>query len=134
MNVFDLHCDTATELLDRYLNPISRLRSRPGHIDLIRGKRLPGYAQMFAFYTSAQMRLCDPHSPQEIFDASLQNFRRELAENSDWIAQAKRRRKFSRLPGRGKSQRFFLWRERRALAMIPGGWSSWPRRDSVWSP
>lgn len=27
MNVFDLHCDTATELLDRYLNPISRLRS-----------------------------------------------------------------------------------------------------------
>lgn len=120
MNVFDLHCDTATELLDRYLNPISRLRSRPGHIDLTRGKRLPGYAQMFAFYTSAWMRLCDPHSPREIFDASLQNFRRELAENSDWIAQAKTAEEIQSVTREGKIAAVFSLEGTAGIGYDPG--------------
>ena len=48
--VFDLHCDTALELLDNHCRPVERLRKRQGHIDLERGGKLAGYAQLFAFY------------------------------------------------------------------------------------
>ena len=46
--VFDLHCDTALELLDSQCRPVERLKRRRGHIDLERGGKLPAYAQLFA--------------------------------------------------------------------------------------
>ena len=47
--VFDLHCDTALELLDNHCRPVERLRKRQGHIDLERGGKLAGYASSLPF-------------------------------------------------------------------------------------
>ena len=86
--VFDLHCDTALELLDNQCRPVERLRKRQGHIDLARGGKLAGYAQLFAFFTTPGMDPTGACSPEMIFRAMLKNLQRELEENRDRIVQA----------------------------------------------
>ena len=76
--VFDLHCDTALELLDSQCRPVERLKRRRGHIDLERGGKLPAYAQLFAFFTTPEMDATGRFSPEMIFDAMLSNLQREL--------------------------------------------------------
>ena len=87
--VFDLHCDTALELLDNHCRPVERLRKRQGHIDLERGGKLAGYAQLFAFFTTPGMDPTGVCSPEMIFRAMLENLQRELEENRDRIVQAR---------------------------------------------
>ena len=87
--VFDLHCDTALELLDSQCRPVERLKRRRGHIDLERGGKLPAYAQLFAFFTTPDMDATGRLSPEMIFDAMLSNLQRELQENRDQILQAR---------------------------------------------
>lgn len=87
--VFDLHCDTALELLDSQCRPVERLKRRRGHIDLERGGKLPAYAQLFAFFTTPDMDATGRFSPEMIFDAMLSNLQRELQENRDQILQAR---------------------------------------------
>ena len=83
--VFDLHCDTALELLDSQCRPVERLKRRRGHIDLERGGKLPAYAQLFAFFTTPDMDATGRFSPEMIFDAMLSNLQRELQENREQI-------------------------------------------------
>lgn len=87
--VFDLHCDTALELLDSQCRPAGRLAKRRGHIDLERGKALKGYAQLFAIFTTPGMDPGGRFSPEDIFNTVLANFRRELEENRALLAQAR---------------------------------------------
>ena len=87
--VFDLHCDTALELLDNHCRPVERLRKRQGHIDLERGGKLAGYAQLFAFFTTPGMDPTGVCSPEMIFRAMLENLQRELEENRDRIVQVR---------------------------------------------
>lgn len=85
--VFDLHCDTALELIDPAGKASRSLRRNNGHIDLEKGKRLAGYTQLFAIFTTPNMR--SGYSPEEVFDAVLKNIRLAWAENSDLIQQAR---------------------------------------------
>ena len=103
--VFDLHCDTALELLDSQCRPVERLKRRRGHIDLERGGKLPAYAQLFAFFTTPDMDATGRFSPEMIFDAMLSNLQREL--------------------------QCFPWRALQALALTRAGWRSWRLWDSV---
>ena len=54
--VFDLHCDTALELLGRDNGPEKSLRSNDCHIDLERAGKLAGYCQCFACFTTPFMQ------------------------------------------------------------------------------
>lgn len=87
--VFDLHCDTALELLGGEGKPKGALRKNNGHIDLERAKELGGYAQCFAMFTfpGFEERLHRPVT--EVFDEMVANLLCQLAENSDLIAQAR---------------------------------------------
>ena len=70
--VFDLHCDTALELLGKNRDTLGRLDKNELHIDLDRASVLPGYAQCFAVFTSPLM-----HCPEGVTVIGM--FERELA-------------------------------------------------------
>ena len=53
--VFDLHCDTALELLAHKDRPERSLRKNNCHIDLERASKLAGYCQCFACFTTPFM-------------------------------------------------------------------------------
>ena len=122
--VFDLHCDTALELLDSQCRPVERLKRRRGHIDLERGGKLPAYAQLFAFFTTPDMDATGRFSPEMIFDAScrrtgIKSFRPGL------------RRRSARRWTEEKLPQCFPWRALQALALTRAGWRSWRLWDSV---
>lgn len=100
--VFDLHCDTALELLDNSLRRKCRLYERQGHIDLKRGLALSGYAQQFAFFTTTDMDPNGKFTPEQIFDAMLQNFQDELKVNAQWMEQARTSQDAERIVKSGK--------------------------------
>ncbi len=87
MNVLDLHCDTLLAVLEEDGRQWESLTSRPGHVDLTRGGKLDGYAQLFAIFTTPGMSTLIP--PERVFAAALAAFRRTLAENPDRFVQAK---------------------------------------------
>ena len=76
--VFDLHCDTANELVFR-----KSLRNNDAHIDLDRAAKLPGYAQCFACFTTNY----DDRNPVEVFEKKMMALIREFESNYDRIAQ-----------------------------------------------
>ena len=123
--VFDLHCDTALELLDNHCRPVERLRKRQGHIDLERGGKLAGYAQLFAFLPRPAWIPRGVCSPEMIFRAMLENLQRELEENRDRIVRPGPRRKFARRWTMERSPRCFLWRGPPGSALTRAGWRSW---------
>lgn len=84
-SVFDLHCDTALELLgnDRLL------RRNHHHIDLERAKALPGYAQCFACFTTPMMEEWGIGKAEDIFARELDVISREIENNADLIAPAR---------------------------------------------
>lgn len=129
--VFDLHCDTALELLDSQCRPVERLKRRRGHIDLERGGKLPAYAQLFAFFTTPDMDATGRFSPEMIFDAMLSNLQRELQENRDQILQARTPAEIRQAVDGGKIAAVFSWRALQALALTRAGWRSWRLWDSV---
>lgn len=81
--VFDLHCDTANELIGLDGTAGSGLRKSQAHIDLERAGSLAGYAQCFACFTTPSDR-CDP---VDVFEKKLAAIHRELAKNQDRIRQ-----------------------------------------------
>ena len=83
--VFDLHCDTALELLGED----KLLRRNRHHIDLERAALLPGYAQCFALFTTPLMKEWGQGDPEEIFQKALSNILAELEENRDLILPAR---------------------------------------------
>lgn len=86
--VFDLHCDTALAMVHYLSKGQGDLRSNPGHIDLTRAKRLPGYAQCFAVYTSTWEK-AGRGGAQEMFSKELEAITSQIEKNSDMIGFAK---------------------------------------------
>ncbi len=86
--VFDLHCDTALGLMGKDLVTPGSLRKNDLHIDLERAKALPGYAQCFACFTTPFMKDWHKASPEAVFQAEMEVFMAQIAQNSDLIAQA----------------------------------------------
>lgn len=84
--VFDLHCDTALALLEH--NGQWDLRKNDGHIDLSRARKLRGYCQCFACFTTPFMQEWMHISPETVFEKELEILRNTLRENQDVIRQA----------------------------------------------
>lgn len=86
--VFDLHCDTALALLGKQLTDAGSLRKNNGHVDLERGKKLAGYCQCFACFTTPEMEQWYHVSPVVVFERELATIQRELEKNKRWITLA----------------------------------------------
>jgi len=82
--VFDLHCDTAKELIGLGGADRSELRSNQAHIDLLRAGQLPGYAQCFACFTTLDQKV----NPVDVFEKKMMAILRELDKNKKVIRQA----------------------------------------------
>lgn len=85
--VFDLHCDTALELLGRDGQPLS-LRRNTLHIDLERAKVMPAYAQCFACFTTPMMEQWGMGTAESVFQAELNAITAAVEKNSDLITFA----------------------------------------------
>ena len=86
--VFDLHCDTALELLGRDNGPEKSLRSNDCHIDLERAGKLAGYCQCFACFTTPFMLDWMKLSPETVFEKEIAILQKSLQDNGDIIKQA----------------------------------------------
>ena len=86
--VFDLHCDTALELLGKDLRSPKRLKQNDLHIDLERAKTLPGYCQCFACFTTPYMRDWMQVSPEMVFQLELDVILAELERNKRTMSLA----------------------------------------------
>ena len=86
--VFDLHCDTALELLGRDDKPEKSLRKNDCHIDLKRAKTLAGYCQCFACFTTPFMQDWMQISPEIVFEKEIAILEKSLQENADMMKQA----------------------------------------------
>lgn len=83
--VFDLHCDTALELLGRKNGFPKDLKSNDLHIDLDRAAVLDGYCQCFACFTTPAMEKWGLGSPELVFERELSTIREQILSNSDRI-------------------------------------------------
>ena len=89
LSVFDLHCDTVTELLGQDLAATTALRSNQLHIDLERMKQYEAYAQCFAFWSSTEMPLPRGIKPEDIFWREISVLQDQLDKNRDLIRQVR---------------------------------------------
>ena len=87
--VFDLHCDTVTELLGRDLSGSKSLRRNDLHIDLERGAALAGYAQCFAFWSTTDLPLPKGIKPEDVFWREVSILQDAIDKNSNLIRQAR---------------------------------------------
>lgn len=87
--VFDLHCDTVTELMGRELNIAKDIRSNDLHIDLERGAALPGYAQCFAFWSTTDLPLPKGMKLEDLFWREVSMLQDFIDKNSDLVRQAR---------------------------------------------
>ena len=86
--VFDLHCDTALELLgQKDKQPVS-IAQNSLHIDLDRAKSLSGYAQCFACFTTPEMTKWMGQSPESVFEAERTAIMGAIHKHSDVLCQA----------------------------------------------
>ena len=76
--VFDLHCDTALELLGHDERPERSLRKNDCHIDLERAGKLAGYCQCFACFTTPFMQDWMKVSPVTVFEKEIAILRKAL--------------------------------------------------------
>ncbi len=86
--VFDLHCDTALELLGPDRCSLGSLKKNGLHIDLERASTLAGYTQCFACFTSPKQKLPGRTTVFDMFERELATILRETEENSDLIRLA----------------------------------------------
>lgn len=118
--VFDLHCDTALELVDKKGSVVRRLAKGNGHIDLERGRKLPGYAQFFAFFTYPGMAEPGALPVEARFRAALDNFFQELKENQSVVEQAFTARDAERITASGKIAAFLSMEGPAGISFDPG--------------
>ena len=100
--VFDLHCDTALALLGESLREMGSMRQNSGHIDLVRAKTLPGYAQCFACFTTTMEKLPEGMTVAQVFEHEMVTVLREVESNSDLIGQAYTAKDVKALQEKGK--------------------------------
>ena len=86
--VFDFHCDTALALLGEGFVPDKQLAQNALHIDLERAKKLPGYCQCFACFTSPWEQLPENLTVTDVFERELNTIVHEISRNYDVIRQA----------------------------------------------
>lgn len=86
--VFDLHCDTALELLGKQMLEPKKLDRNDLNIDLERAKALPGYCQCFACFTTPFMTEWNQVSPEVVFQKEMDIILAELYRCKDTICQA----------------------------------------------
>lgn len=86
--VFDLHCDTALALIEHKDKPGRNLRSNDCHIDLERARKLKGYCQCFAYFTTPFMTEWMQVSPESVFAQEMEVLKNALEDNHDIICQA----------------------------------------------
>ena len=86
--VFDLHCDTANEILGRKFDSRLSLRKNDLHIDLTRAQELPGYVQCFACFTTDSETIPFGVAPEKIFAMEAEAIVSEMHRNQDLIQQA----------------------------------------------
>jgi len=86
--VFDLHCDTALALLEPENGKKSDLYENDLHVDLMRARCLPGYAQCFACFTTPFMLDWNKTSPELVFQQELEGILNQLQINAGIIRQA----------------------------------------------
>ena len=86
--VFDLHCDTALELLGHDERPERSLRKNDCHIDLERAGKLVGYCQCFACFTTPFMQDWMKVSPVTVFEKEIAILHKALEENKNVLSQA----------------------------------------------
>lgn len=86
--VFDLHCDTALELLGHDERPERSLRKNDCHIDLERAGKLAGYCQCFACFTTPFMLDWMKVSPETVFAKEIEILHKSLEENKEVLSQA----------------------------------------------
>ena len=89
LSVFDLHCDTVTELLGQDLSASTSLRRNALHIDLERMKQYEAYAQCFAFWSTTDLKLPKGLKPEDIFWREVSVLQDQIDKNSDLIRQAR---------------------------------------------
>lgn len=82
--VFDLHCDTANELIGLDGVECSELKRNTSHIDLERAGKFQGYAQCFACFTTYSKE----HDPVDIFEKKMTSILKEVERNSNLIRLA----------------------------------------------
>ena len=87
--VFDLHCDTTTELLGHDLSATTQLRSNKLHIDLERMKKYPAYAQCFAFWFTTDLPLPKGIKVDDLFWREVSVLQDQIDKNKDLIRQAR---------------------------------------------
>lgn len=105
--VFDLHCDTVTELLGRDLAGKGSLRSNSLHIDLERAGTLPGYAQCFAFWNTTDLPLPKGMKATDVFWREVSVLQDAIDKNSDIIRQARSAEDVKRNLSEGKMSAIF---------------------------
>lgn len=82
--VFDLHCDTANELIGNGCNPKCELKRNKAHIDLERATAFSGFAQCFACFTTYDLA----DDIEALFNDKMNAILTEVQKNSDVIRQA----------------------------------------------
>lgn len=82
--VFDLHCDTAKDLIGPAGADHSKLKKNQAHIDLERAGQLPGYAQCFACCTTTGTKI----DPVDYFEKKKVAILKEIDKNRNVIRQA----------------------------------------------
>ena len=87
--VFDLHCDTVTELLGRDLSGKISLRKNHLHNDLERMKKFSGYAQCFGFWFTTDLPLPRGIKVEDIFWREVSLLQDHIDKNKDLIRQAR---------------------------------------------
>ena len=85
--VFDLHCDTALALLGPKYYADGLLRENKFHIDLLRMKQFPAYAQCFACFSSPLEPLPGKMTIEDMFEREISVLLREWNGNADLIDQ-----------------------------------------------
>ncbi len=86
--IFDLHCDTALALLGEDLRSPVSLKQNALHVDLERAKKLPGYVQCFACFTTPEMQQWYGVSPEMVFQLELDIILAELERHKRTIGLA----------------------------------------------
>ena len=118
--VFDLHCDTVTELLGRDLSGKGSLRSNALHIDLDRAGTLAGYAQCFAFWSTTDLPLPKGIKASDIFWREVSILQDAIDKNSDIIRQARSAADVKKNLAEGKMSAIFTLEGTAGIEFDPG--------------
>ncbi|MBQ7330384.1 MAG: membrane dipeptidase [Oscillospiraceae bacterium] len=86
--VFDLHCDTALRMLTDDKTGAISLKENALHIDLQRAKKLHGYAQCFACFTTPDFDKWYGKSPVLVFEREMAQVLSQVEANADVISLA----------------------------------------------